>query len=116
MACFPAVGSSCIHDGENQAEVPRPSVHCNPRQLVINSGKSIPQSVYHLFQLRDDVRIVVVAGVPQAWAVHERSCARDKLSMYDLDAAVPLRVSENKYTGRGTTDTGERLFHTVHLP
>ncbi len=28
---------------------------------------------------------------------------------------VALRVSENKYTGRGGTDTGNRLFNTTHL-
>jgi hypothetical protein len=26
-----------------------------------------------------------------------------------------LRVSDNKYTGKGTTDTGHRLFNSTHL-
>ncbi|KAK6591835.1 uracil phosphoribosyltransferase [Botrytis cinerea] len=29
---------------------------------------------------------------------------------------VALRLSENKFTGKGTTDTGNRLFNTTYLP
>lgn len=27
-----------------------------------------------------------------------------------------LALSDNKFTGRGTTDTGNRLYNTTHLP
>ncbi|ROT41664.1 hypothetical protein SODALDRAFT_125524 [Sodiomyces alkalinus F11] len=82
---------------------------------VINTGKSISEFVKHVSKQREDLRIVVVAGVLQDRAVHKGEYALDKLSVYGLDAVVPFRVSENKYTGRGTTDTGNRLFNTVHL-
>ncbi|KAH7093716.1 uracil phosphoribosyltransferase-domain-containing protein [Paraphoma chrysanthemicola] len=81
---------------------------------VINSGTSI---VEFLTPCRRDwplVRVVVVAGVVQVDAVRAtdlgRMLARDaRLSV------VALRVSENRYVGKGVTDTGDRLFGTTDV-
>lgn len=80
---------------------------------VVNSGKSVVEFVHHIRSLHATIRIVVVAGVVQAQCMSQGllSLAGDtQLSM------VALRLSENKFTGRGTTDTGNRLFNTTHLP
>jgi len=82
---------------------------------VINSGKSILQFVKHIRNLHATIHIVIVAGVVQSQSV----CGRSPIRMFAHDAKltiVALRFSENKFTGKGTTDTGNRLFNTVHLP
>ena len=40
--------------------------------------------------------------------------AKDLAGMGDV-VLVTLRVSKNKYTGTGGTDTGHRLFNSTHL-
>jgi len=80
---------------------------------VVNSGKTVVEFVQHIRKLHSTIRIVVVAGVAQArfegsftlTLAHHR-----KLSL------VALRLSDNKFTGSGTTDTGNRLFNTTRLP
>jgi uracil phosphoribosyltransferase/phosphoserine phosphatase len=81
---------------------------------VVNSGKTVVQFVQHVRDLHATIRIVVVAGVIQAQSVSESShvwalARRAKFSL------IALRLSNNKFTGRGTTDTGNRLFNTTHL-
>ncbi|KAJ5114524.1 hypothetical protein NUU61_000283 [Penicillium alfredii] len=66
--------------------------------------------------LHATVQIVVVARVVQDQAVAVGSNLMQELTRYPRLGMVALRVSANKYTGRGTTDTGNRLFNTVHLP
>lgn len=82
---------------------------------VINSGKTILQFVEHIRNLHATIHIVIVAGVIQSQSV----CGRSPIRMLAHDAKLTvaaLRLSENKFTGKGTTDTGNRLFNTVHLP
>ncbi|PYI36388.1 uracil phosphoribosyltransferase [Aspergillus indologenus CBS 114.80] len=81
---------------------------------VINTGRSVSEMIQHIRQINATLRIVVVAGVVQKQAVAARSplCMLARKSNVGL---VALRLSENKYTGRGTTDTGNRLFGTMHL-
>ncbi|KAE8149996.1 uracil phosphoribosyltransferase [Aspergillus avenaceus] len=84
---------------------------------VINSGKSILQFVKHIRSLHTTIHIVIVAGVVQSQSV----CRRSPIRMFAHEyggklTIVALRLSENKFTGKGTTDTGNRLFNTVHLP
>lgn len=89
---------------------------------VVNSGKSV---VEFITALRDSererhphvrMRILVVAGVVQAGALEEKEGLLGKLVKEDpLLGVVALRVSENKFTGSGGTDTGNRLFNTTHL-
>lgn len=82
---------------------------------VVNSGKSILQFVKHIRSHHATIKIVAVAGVVQSQSV----CGRSPIRLLAHDAkitVVALRLSENKFAGKGTTDTGNRLFNTVHLP
>ncbi|KAK0668791.1 uracil phosphoribosyltransferase-domain-containing protein [Cercophora samala] len=84
---------------------------------VINTGKSIVEFVRHIRKLNSTVRIVVMAGVVQAKAV----AAGPEGILYRLLQGEPkvdvvaLRLSDNKFTGQGATDTGARLFNTTEL-
>jgi len=82
---------------------------------VVNSGKTVVDFVQHVRSLDATIRIVVVAGVVQAQSVSEGSLAQ-ALARHANFSLVALRLSDNKFTGRGTTDTGNRLFNTTHLP
>ena len=81
---------------------------------VINSGKTVVNFVQHIRSLHATIRIVVVTGVAQAQSVSEGSLAQTLAWQSNL-CLVALRLSDNKFTGRGTTDTGNRLFNTTHL-
>ncbi|OQE13263.1 hypothetical protein PENFLA_c051G10458 [Penicillium flavigenum] len=81
---------------------------------VVNTGKSILQFVQHIRSLNATIRIVVVAGVIHSQAVSTSRIAR-ALSRFDGLSFVALRLSDNQFTGRGTTDAGNRLFNTVHM-
>ncbi|KAK5660036.1 hypothetical protein OQA88_13504 [Cercophora sp. LCS_1] len=70
---------------------------------VVNTGKSAMEFVDHVS--REGVRVIIVAGVVQASAV----------GVLAGTEIVALRVSENRFVGRGGTDTGNRLFGTVRL-
>lgn len=81
---------------------------------VINSGASIIEMIKHVRSLHNKIRIVVVAGVVQAQAVehnHEMAVLMRRRGVI----LVALRVSDNKYTGAGGSDTGNRLFNTTRL-
>lgn len=83
---------------------------------VVNSGKSVVEFVEHIRKQESDsaISIVVVSGVVQAQSISEGDLA--KLLADDEEfSVVALRISDNKFTGRGTTDTGNRLFNTTHL-
>lgn len=60
----------------------------------------------------------MVAGVVQEEVVGkdgaEGVLARELAGMGDV-SLVTLRISKNKYTGTGGTDTGHRLFNSTHL-
>ncbi|KAJ6487062.1 uracil phosphoribosyltransferase-domain-containing protein [Mycena sanguinolenta] len=82
---------------------------------VVNSGQSVDEFVTHIRKNLDStVRIVVIAGVIQAQSLAD-GILGDILTRDDNVGVVALRVSENKYTGKGTTDTGNRLFNSTHL-
>ncbi|KAL4923758.1 uracil phosphoribosyltransferase-domain-containing protein [Aspergillus undulatus] len=80
---------------------------------VINSGKSVVEFVRHIQGIHGTVRIIVVAGVVQDKAVKGCSPICALASSIEL-TVITLRLSGNKYTGKGTTDTGNRLFNTTH--
>lgn len=82
---------------------------------VVNSGKTVVQFVQHVRNLHATIRIVVIAGVAQAQSVSGNSFAQALAHDAKL-SLVALRLSDNKFTGKGTTDTGNRLFNTTHLP
>ncbi|KAJ5742558.1 uncharacterized protein N7511_011290 [Penicillium nucicola] len=81
---------------------------------VVNTGQSILEFVRHIRQLNASIRIVVVAGVIQAKSVSTSRVAQE-LSRFRRLSFVALRLSDNQFTGKGSTDTGHRLFNTVHL-
>ena len=66
-------------------------------------------------KLHATVHIVVVAGVVQAHCVSGGSL-NHTLARHAQLHLVALRLSDTKFTGSGTTDTGNRLFNTTHLP
>ncbi|ATY65610.1 uracil phosphoribosyltransferase [Cordyceps militaris] len=82
---------------------------------VVNSGKSIMDFLRHVARLKQNLtRIVVVAGVVQKEAVADGHALRTEMEQHQVNM-VALRVSDNKFTGTKTTDTGNRLFNTTHL-
>ncbi|KAJ7442400.1 uracil phosphoribosyltransferase-domain-containing protein [Mycena galericulata] len=81
---------------------------------VVNSGKSVEEFVQHIRTLDSSIPIVVVAGVIQAQSLSD-GILGDILARDDNVGFVSLRLSDNKYTGKGTTDTGHRLFNSTHL-
>ena len=83
---------------------------------VINTGKGMLEFVKHIREnLSWQGRIVMVAGVVQAEVIcPDGEFAKELAGMGDV-SLVALRVSENKYTGTGGTDTGHRLFNSTHL-
>lgn len=82
---------------------------------VVNNGQTVVQFVQHVRKLHSTIRIVVVAGVVQAKSVSDGGLIHGLAHNTKL-SLVALRMSENKFTGRGTTDTGNRLFNTTHMP
>lgn len=80
---------------------------------VVNSGKTVVEFIRHIRDLNGTIRIVVVAGIVQAQSITAGSFAQT-LREDDI-SLVALRLSENKYTGKGGTDTGHRLFNTTRL-
>ncbi|KAJ5219514.1 hypothetical protein N7468_008718 [Penicillium chermesinum] len=81
---------------------------------VINTGQSILEFVRHIRHLHASIRIIVVAGVIQAKSVSTSRVALE-FSRFRRLSFIALRLSDNQFTGRGSTDTGHRLFNTVHL-
>ena len=81
---------------------------------VVNSGKSILEFVRHIRTCQATVRILVVAGVIQSQSVTTSSIAQEFRRFRHL-SFIALRLSENKFTGSGGTDTGNRLFNTTNL-
>ena len=71
---------------------------------VINTGRTI-EAIIREIQQTNAKRIIVATLVMQEAAV-ELATKFPEVTFY------ALRVSENQYTGRGGTDTGNRLFNT----
>ncbi|MCJ1458769.1 hypothetical protein MMC28_009143 [Mycoblastus sanguinarius] len=82
---------------------------------VVNTGKTIFEFVQHVRKLHATIHIVVVAGVVQAQCVSGGSL-NQTLARHANIHLIALRLSDTKFTGSGTTDTGNRLFNTTHLP
>ncbi|KAH7107906.1 uracil phosphoribosyltransferase-domain-containing protein [Auriculariales sp. MPI-PUGE-AT-0066] len=83
---------------------------------VVNNGKTVANFARRVHTLNPNARLVVVAGVVQARAVAKTSLIEHTLREVEAPLTlVALRISENKYSGRGGTDTGNRLFNTTHM-
>lgn len=83
---------------------------------VINTGKTIAEFVQAIHAKTPHVRIIVVAGVVQAEYVSFDSILYKTYDCHRNLGIVALRLSETKFTGSRGTDTGNRLFNTLHLP
>ena len=81
---------------------------------VVNTGKTIVDFVQRVRELHATIRIVVVVGVVQAQCVKKDGLKR-ALAPYGKIHLVALRVSDTKFKGSRATDTGNRLFNTIHL-
>ncbi|KAF5238512.1 hypothetical protein FAUST_5569 [Fusarium austroamericanum] len=81
---------------------------------VVNSGKSLMEFIKHVHGLQANVRIVALAGVVQADVVVETHPLAELMRRYGA-SLVALRISKNKFVGTKGTDTGNRLFNTMHL-
>ncbi|KAL4964407.1 uracil phosphoribosyltransferase-domain-containing protein [Aspergillus stella-maris] len=81
---------------------------------VINNGESAVKFLQRIRDLHGSIRIVFVAGVVQNQVTKDSSDLFKLTRSMDF-TVVALRISENKYTGKGSTDTGHRLFNTTHL-
>ncbi|KAJ6466042.1 uracil phosphoribosyltransferase-domain-containing protein [Mycena vitilis] len=81
---------------------------------VVNNGTSVDEFVRHIRTLDSTISIVVVTGVIQTQSISD-GLLSNLLAQDDNIGFVSLRLSDNKYTGKGTTDTGNRLFNTTHL-
>ena len=82
---------------------------------VVNTGKTVVEFVEHVRKLHATIRIVVVAGVVQDQCLSEGGL-RQQFAHHVKLHVVALRLSETSFKGSGTTDTGNRLFNTTHLP
>ncbi|KAJ9612865.1 hypothetical protein H2200_002806 [Cladophialophora chaetospira] len=87
---------------------------------VVNTGKSILEFMERIWDAHEVLRIVVVAGVVQVDAVEKikNVCRHDAywgMAKAKKLSLVALRLSGNKFTGQGGTDTGNRLFNTTFM-
>lgn len=82
---------------------------------VVNSGKTILQFLRRVRELRSDVSVLVVAGVIQSAAIAEDGVLGRALIEDSHLRVVAMRTSDNKFTGSGTTDTGNRLYNTTYM-
>ncbi|KAK8121439.1 hypothetical protein PG999_005559 [Apiospora kogelbergensis] len=83
---------------------------------VVNSGKTAAEFVQYVRKLKPDIGVAIVAGVVQSKVISEGNVVRKAIICRGDVDLIALRLSENKFTGRGTTDTGNRLFNTTYLP
>lgn len=81
---------------------------------VINNGNTVVKFVDSIRAIHAMIRIFVVAGVVQDKAVSGCGPLKALARTAEL-TVVALRLSKNKYTGSGGTDTGNRLFNTAYL-
>lgn len=81
---------------------------------VINSGKSMVEFLERIRELSSTVAIVMIAGVVQSQSISALKSVQERIRCAKL-TLIALRISENKYTGSGGTDTGNRLFNTLTL-
>ena len=85
---------------------------------VINTGKTIVdfgKRVRDLDNSPTGIRVVVVTGIMQGRSARNSGELARQLDGLGKVTVISLRLSENKYTGSGGTDTGNRLFNTTHV-
>lgn len=83
--------------------------------FTVNTGKSVVQFIHPIRSLCDARRIMVIAGIVQSDSVSEGGLIRT-LSRDDYIRLIALRLPDHKFTGQGSTDTGNRLVNTARSP
>lgn len=79
---------------------------------VVNSGKTLLEFVRRIRWIHSTIRIVAMIGVIQREALSKI----ERTNHCRLNCKlIALRISDNKFKGKGMTDTGNRLFNTTHL-
>ena len=81
---------------------------------VVNGGQTMINFTAQVHNLAPGARIVMVTGVVQARALGKLETFQATIRHRAIHL-VALRKSDNAYTGKGSTDTGNRLFNTVQL-
>lgn len=81
---------------------------------VINTGSTIVKFVESVRAIHATIRIIVMAGVIQENVVSGCGALKSLARTTEI-TIVALRISRNKFTGSGGTDTGNRLFNTTYL-
>ena len=80
---------------------------------VINTGSSIKRAIAFIHRLANEfnvpIQLIIMSGVIQEEAAYLLP------RQYPRARFITLRVSKNKYTGRGSSDTGNRLFTTTEV-
>ncbi|KAJ8610775.1 hypothetical protein MRB53_038326 [Persea americana] len=82
---------------------------------VVNEGVTVQNFVEHIRDAQPSIFIVIIAGVVQSQSVSVNGSLRALARKHGKLRIIALRISENKYTGSGTSDTGNRLFNTTHF-
>lgn len=92
----------------------RAKVHIILVDAVINSGQTAVGFIKRIRALHATVRIFLLVGLVQDQSISKGQLAQ-ALAADSQTTLLALRLSENKFTGKGKTDTGNRLFNTTHL-
>ena len=71
-------------------------------------------AIEHIRAFKSNVSITAVACVVQRRSISHGGQLREAAARYGAKI-VTLRISDNRYTGQGSTDTGNRLFNTTFL-
>ncbi|KAJ5640040.1 uncharacterized protein N7484_007902 [Penicillium longicatenatum] len=71
-------------------------------------------SVINTGNLEGTIRVVVMTGVIRSQPLSTGRISQE-FSRFQGLSFISLRLSDNHFTGHGATDTGNRLFNTVHL-
>ncbi|EQB55517.1 hypothetical protein CGLO_04560 [Colletotrichum gloeosporioides Cg-14] len=98
--------------GVNEVFAKAMLLHAKQPEEILGTGKSVKDFVRHLQAMDATICTVVVAGVVQKEALTKVMKPLGKTADLSL---VALRLSANKFTGQGGTDTGNRLFNTTHM-
>lgn len=79
---------------------------------VVNRGRTVFGFIESIRKMHPSIQVCVVAGVIYEPTISAKYLA-DHLGACPELSFVALRLSNNQFTGSGTTDTGNRLFNTV---
>jgi len=83
---------------------------------VVNEGNTVIKFAKHVRELHASIRIVIVAGVVQSEFVSQGSNIHElALAEHGKVGLIALRLSDNKFKGKESVDTGNRLFNTTHF-